>query len=84
MMGIYLELFCKFDVRNKYGSALKQFHNHIRTVPSCAQPPLKELKVRILELYVIIDLKGSSSHVPIMKGLGLLFVDLYILVHVVP
>ena len=32
--GIYRELFSMFDVRNMYGSALKQFHNQITTIPS--------------------------------------------------
>ena len=44
----------------------------------------KELKTRSIEPDVIIDLKDFSSDVPIMKALGLLFVDLCVQVRVVP
>ena len=40
--------------------------------------------MRMVEPDLINDLKGSSSDVLIMKGLGLLFVDLRVLVRVVP
>ena len=83
-MAIYLELFARLDIRDKYRSALIQLPNHVRTVSSQAQLPRKELKVRIIESYLIIDLKGSSFGVPVMKGLSLLFVDLRVLVRVVP
>ena len=49
-MAIYLELFAGSDVRDEHGSVLKQLQNHIRTIPSQAQLPMKELKARIVEL----------------------------------
>ena len=45
---------------------------------------LKKVKARLLEPELTIDLKGFSLDVPIVKGLGLLFVDFCILVCVVP
>ena len=44
---------------------------------------MEELKVGIIELDLIIELKGSSFEVRVMKGLGLLFVDNHILVRVI-
>ena len=84
MMAIYLELSARFDVKDKYGSTFKQLQTHIKIVPSRAQLPWKELKTRIIEPNLIIDLKSSSSYVSVMKGLSLLFVDLRVLVRVVP
>ena len=46
--------------------------------------PRIEFKARIVEPDLIIDLKDSSFYVPVMKGPGLLFVDLYVLIRVVP
>ena len=40
--------------------------------------------MRIIETNVIIESKGSSSNVPIMKSFGFHFADLRVLVCVVP
>ena len=64
MITIYLELSVRFDVRDKYGSTFKKLQNLIRIVPSRMQLPWKELKGRIVEPDLIIDLK-ISSHVSI-------------------
>ena len=83
-MTVYLELSSGFDVRDEYGSALKQLQNHIWTIPSRAQLPRKELKARIIEPDLILDLKSSSFEVSVMKGPYLFFVNLRVLVRVVP
>ena len=83
-MAIYLELLTEFDVRDEYRSAIEQFQNHVRTIPSRAQLPRKELEVRIVEPDLVVDLEGSSSDVAVVKGLRLLFIDRRVLVHVVP
>ena len=51
---------------------------------SPAQHLRKELKARIVGPDLIIDLKGFSSKVSVMKGLDLLFVDLFVLIRIVP
>ena len=83
MMAVYLELSARSDVEDEYASTLRQFLNHVQTIPSWAQLPKKEFKARIVELDLIVDLK-SSSDVSFMKGLHIFFVNLYVLVPVVP
>ena len=84
MMAIYFELFVIFDVRNKYGSILKQFYNHVRTLISWEQISWKKLKARIIVSILIIDLEGSSSYASVMKGFGLCFVDLCVFIRLLP
>ena len=83
-MAIYLELSTEFDVEDEYWSAIEQLQNHVRTIPSRAQLPRKELEASIVEPDLVVDLEWSLSDVSVVKGLRLLFVDRRILVRVVP
>ena len=43
-MAIYLELSTGFRVRDEYCSAVEQFQNHVRTIPSGVQLSREELE----------------------------------------
>ena len=47
------------------------------------QHPRKELKAGVVEPYLIVDLRGSSFDVSIMKGFRLLFINQRVFVRVV-
>ena len=63
-MVICLELFAKFDVKNKYRSILKQLHNHINTIPSWVQLPSKKLKAAVIQQNLIIYSEGLVAYDP--------------------
>ena len=45
---------------------------------------LEEVKAIMIEPNLIIDLKGPSFDVHVMKGLGLFFLDLHVFIRIVP
>ena len=56
-MAVYLELSTRFDVGDECCSAIEQLQNHVRTIPSRAQLPRKELEVQIVEPDLVVDLE---------------------------
>ena len=56
-MAVYLELLTEFDVGDEYRSVVEQLQKHVRTIPSRALLPRKELKARIVEPDLIVDLE---------------------------
>ena len=84
MMTIYLGFSARSDVGDEYISAFKQLQNQIRTIQLRAQLPRKELKARIVESYLIVGLKSSSFEMSVIKILCLFFVNLRVLVCVMP
>ena len=56
-MAVYLELLTGFDVGDEYRSTVEQLQNPVRTIPSRAQLPRKELEARIIELDIVVNLK---------------------------
>ena len=56
-MAVYLKLSTGFRDGDEYRSAVEQFQNHIRTIPSRAQLSKKELEARIVEPDLVVDLE---------------------------
>ena len=81
-MAINIELFARFNVMNQYWSVLKKTPKRYLNCPIMRAASLKELKTRVIEPDLIINLKYFSPKMIIMKGFSLLFVDLYVLVRV--
>ena len=57
MMAVYLELLTGFRVGDEYRSTVKQFQNHVRTIPSGAQLSREEFEARVVEPDLVVDLE---------------------------
>ena len=56
-MAVYLKLLIDLRIGDEYCSAVKQFQNHIGTIPYGAQLSSEELEARAVKPDLVVDLE---------------------------
>ena len=56
-MAVYLEFLIGLGIRDEYCSAVEEFQNHVRTIPSRAQLSREEFEAGIIEPDLVADLE---------------------------